>query len=317
MKAKTIIPMIIGLGVGFFAIKMGIDMVRRAQGESGATKSVVVAKSKIGVASRVTGVMLTTREIAVALVPKGTFSDPKKLVGRIAKMTIPPGIAVSESMLAPPGASPGLTSKIPSGFRAVSVKVNEASAVAGFLNPGDRVDVFAVRGNRRNNASSRLILSSIQVGAVGQSMSEVASDGKTVRNMKSVTLFLRPEQVPTLDAASTKGAIRLALLGHVESEVEESIWSRMLKRAGEFQPPAPAPEPAPKPVVVAAAPKPRVGHVVEVLHGTRLQRLVFDSSGNLMRDARIASRVPAMPEPHEEAVSAFEEPQGARSSEIN
>ncbi len=222
-------------------------------------------------------------------------------------------------MLAPPGASPGLTSKIPSGFRAVSVKVNEASAVAGFLNPGDRVDVFAVRGNRRNNASSRLILSGIQVGAVGQSMSEVTSDGKTVRNMKSVTLFLRPEQVPTLDAASTKGAIRLALLGHVESEVEESFLSRMLRRAGEFQPPVPRPEPkpAPKPVVVAAAPKPRVGHVVEVLHGTQLQRLVFDSSGNLMRDARIASRVPAMPEPHEEAVSAFEEPQGARSSEIN
>lgn len=315
MKAKTIIPLIIGLGVGFFAIKMGIDMVRRAQGVGGATKNVVVAKAKIDVASRISEAMLTTQEVAESLVPKGAFGDPKKLAGRIAKMTIPTGITVSNSMLAPPGASPGLTSKIPNGLRAVSVKVNEASAVAGFLNPGDHVDVFAVGRNRRSNSNSRLILSRVEVGAVGQSMSEVAPDGTTVRNMKSVTLFLRPEQVPTLDAASSKGAIRLALRGFDEAEPQESIWARMMKRAGEYQPPDP--EPDPEPVVVKATPKPAVGHVVEVLHGTQLERVMFDSSGNLMRETRLAGIAQALPIPPEEVVPALEELQESRSSELN
>ncbi|MFQ5423296.1 MAG: Flp pilus assembly protein CpaB [Phycisphaerae bacterium] len=274
MKARSIIPLVIGLGVGFFAIKMGIDMVRKARGSQGEMNQVVVARHAIDVASRIEESMVTTVGVPRALVPAGAFTDRKKLIGRVVKMTIPASMTINDSMLAPSGTSPGLAAKIPAGHRAVSVTVNEASAVAGFVMPGARVDVFAAdRGGRATSFPSRLILADVEVGAVGQSMNELSSDGKTVRMTKSVTLFLKPDQVPLLDAAATRSRIRLALRGQGEERPKGVFWSSLLKKAMAYRP---------KPVVVAAAPRSHPGHVVTVINGSRIERLTFDSKGHLL-----------------------------------
>ncbi len=287
MKARSIIPLVIGLGVGFFAIKMGIDIVRKARGSQGEMNQVVVARHAIDVASRIEDSMVTTVGVPRALVPAGAFTDREKLVGRVAKMTIPASMTINDSMLAPPGTSPGLPAKIPAGYRAVSVTVNEASAVAGFVMPGARVDVFAAdRGGRSTSFPSRLILSDVEVGAVGQSMNELSSDGKTVRMTKSVTLFLKPDQVPLLDAAATRSRIRLALRGQGEERPKGVFWSSLLKKAMEYRP---------KPVVVAAVPHRKVGHVVTVINGSRIERLTFDSKGRLLRDPSTIAPVASSP----------------------
>lgn len=283
MKSKTIIPLVIGLGVGFFAIKMGIDMVRKAKGEQSEQVMVAVAQTEIGVATRISEKMFVMKEVPENLVPKGAFKDAKELVGRVTRMTIPGGIALGSSMLAPKGATPGLAAKIPSGLRAVSVKVNEASSVAGFVRPSSRVDVYSsIRGRGRGMPTrSELILSDVEVGAVGQSMSEVAADGKTVMKFKSVTLFLKSDQVPVLDAATTRGNVRLALRSAGEPRVTTSFWSSLLDRTKSAAMQA-AVRPAPVRVVAATPRRPR-GHIVEVLHGSHLERLRFDDNGQLVR----------------------------------
>ncbi len=278
MKPRTIIPLVIGLGVGFFAIKMAIDMVQRAKGDQSETRSVVVARSGIPAAIRITEAMLVTKEVPTALVPGGSFDDQKRLVGRVTKATVPAGIPVSQNMLAPPGASPGLQAMIPPGHRAVSVRVNEASAVAGWVKPGDHVDVYSSQRGRGNQAGrSGLILSDIKVGAVGQEMSEVGPDGKTARMTKSVTLFLRPEQVPVLDAAAGSGRIRLALRGHSDANEGESFLSRFLDKMPKMNGGQ-----NPQPVAVAAAPRPKL-HVVEVRNGSVSYRVAFDKKGRRVR----------------------------------
>lgn len=303
MKPKTIVPLVLGLGVGFFAIKMGIDMAGKAKGSTSETMKVVVAARQIDAATRITDQMLTTRAVPVGLCPPEVFSDAKSIVGRVSKLTVPNGIPVSKAMLAPPGAEPGLRSLIPSGHRAVSVQVNEASAVAGFIQPGSRVDVFSSdRGSSRSAeaARSRLIISDVEVGAVGQSISEVADDGKTARVTKSVTLFLKPEQVPLLHAASTKGNIRLAMRGDGEPKGEPFSWGKLFAALKPEEPPKPQQQ------VVIAAPR-QSGesphHIVEVLHGTQLERVVFDEKGAIVTGGRAdrAVREPAVqrvqPEP--------------------
>lgn len=225
--------------------------------------------------------MLTSKEVPTALVPSGSFSDPKKVVGRVSKMTIPTGIVVSQNLLAPPGATPGLNSVIPPGLRAVSVRVDEASAVAGFVKPGDHVDVYAgSRGRGRNAGKSGLILSDIEVGAVGQSMQEVGPDGKTVGKYKSVTLFLDPDLVPILDAASGSGRIRLALRGHSDRDKGPSAFEKLLAGLGNIQPVKTAPPP---PIVIKATPARRL-HIVEVYNGSASSRVAFDEDGKRVRN---------------------------------
>lgn len=291
MKAKTIVPLIIGLAVGFFAIKMGVDMVKKAKGAQNESRMVYVTAKSVEVASKLTESMLTAREVPESLVPGDAFTDAKALVGRVTKMPIAAGVTVTNAMLAPPGAQPGLGARIPAGYRAVSVSVNEQSSVAGFITPGSRVDVSAVY-NRRQTASrstqsgsrlitqpaSRLILSNIEVGAVGQSLDRTGPDGKAVQITKSVTLFLTPTQVQILNAAvgSRKGKIRLALRGY-GNEPGPSFLSQLLKNAMRTRSPKARP---PKP---QAAPKPRHSkfHVVEVRRGEQAERLVFDENGAL------------------------------------
>jgi len=266
MKPRSIIPLVIGLAVGFFAIKMGVDMIRKARGAEGDQKSVLVSTRQIDAAARIDDSMFKPKAVAASLVPSDAFTDAKSLVDRVTMLAIPPGIPITKAMLAPPGAEPGLRARIPAGCRAVSVSVNEESAVAGFLTPGARVDVSAV--NARCGIS-KLILTDVEVGAVGQSLSQIGADGKTVKVTKSVTLFLKPDQVEILNAnAGTKGAIRLALRGHGEPAGDgRSFLSQLLSKMPSRE--------------VAAREEPQVlqrNHVVEVVRGSDVERLVFAES---------------------------------------
>jgi pilus assembly protein CpaB len=286
MKPRTIVPLIIGLVVGFFAIKMGIDMVKRAKGAETAEKSVLVCVRQVETASRIEESMLGFKKVAASLVPPDAFTDKEALTGRVTAMAIPPGVPITKPMLAPPGSQPGLRAKIPAGYRAVSVSVNEESAVAGFIMPGSRVDVSAVC---KRAGQSKLILSDVEVGAVGQSLSQVGPDGKTVRITKSVTLFLKPNEVQTLNAANSgTGNIRLALRGQGRDAKTDSLWSRVLSKAMETRLPQ-------APVVVVDKPKPASSvqrHVVEVIRGTDAEKLLFVRTGTkgpyrLARDMRM------------------------------
>lgn len=288
MKAKTVVPLVIGLGVGFFAIKMAVDMASRAKGSSGDSRKVVVAGNTIPSATRITEQMLTLAEVPAKLVPHGAVTDAKSLVGRVTKLTVPGGVPIGQTMLAPPGSEPGLRSLIPEGYRAMSVKVNEASAVAGFLQPGTHVDVFAGEGGRRGVSSkSRLILSDVEVGAVGQSLNEVGSDGKTVKVSKSVTLFIKPEQVPVLHAASSREQIQLAMRGDGDQGSSESMWQKFFNRSEEDEDAETVkPRKVEKaPVQVAVATKPIKRHRVELLQGQKLERVYFDDQGRLIPEA--------------------------------
>lgn len=283
MKPKTLIPLVVGLAVGFFAIKMGIDMVKKAKGNQEETFQVVVSAKSIEAAQRITEVMLTTRESSKSLIPRDGFMDVDSLVGRVTKMPVAPGVPITKAMLAPPGSEPGLAATIPSGYRAASVKVTEESAVAGFVMPGSRVDVYSAE--RDKEGKSRLILSDVEVGAVGQSMSQMGPDGKVAKVSKSITLFLLPEQVQTLNAAmaQSRGNIRLAMRGH-EKDPAESKLAGFFKNL--MSSPAVAEESEPvqttvEPVKLARAAPTRNYHVVDVRRGDEHQKLVFDENGTV------------------------------------
>jgi len=185
---------------------------------------------------------------------------------------------------------------IPEGYRAMSVKVNEASAVAGFLQPGTHVDVFAGEGGRRGVSSkSRLILSDIEVGAVGQSLNEVGTDGKTVKVSKSVTLFLKPEQVPALHAAASREQIQLTMRGDGDKSASESMWQKLFSKNDGDDDEGPKIEKVAPVIQMAAATKPIKRHRVELLQGKKLERVYFDEQGRIIADDRDQKNTPDTP----------------------
>jgi len=239
MNNRAIIPLIIGAVVGLVAIKLSIDVVKRARASTTTEDlvRVVVAKQMIPVGAEIKESMISVAKTSRTLAPKGIFSDPKKVVGRVTKAQIPRGVPVIEEMLAPPGTPPGMASLVPPGYRAVAVKVDEYSSVGGFIKPGCRVDVAAVMTVRspegRPETISKVILQNVLVGAVGQSLT---GDDKPDANLsRSVTLLVKPEEVPILHLAASKGVIRLALRHYEDgspSPVEPATDDQLLGQEG-------------------------------------------------------------------------------------
>ena len=215
MKSRAIIPLAVGLLVGILAIKIFADVLKKARGASTANDitKVVCASADINSTAEITSAMVETRMVPKSLAPKGSFADLKDITGRVAAVSVAKGMPITESFLAPRGTAPGMVVRIRDGYRAVAVKVDESSGVAGWLRPGCRVDVVAVIANEGGNnraTISKVILENVEVLAVGQDIG-VKGDSAAASVTKSVTLAVLPEEVPRLHLAATKGTLRLAM----------------------------------------------------------------------------------------------------------
>ncbi|MHC4445449.1 MAG: Flp pilus assembly protein CpaB [Planctomycetota bacterium] len=211
MNARAIIPLVVGLGIGIFAVKIFIGVLQKAKGASAAdVVQVVRAKGPIEATAKIEETMLEQVSASKSFMPEGIFVDPKKVIGRVTAQYIPKGMPILSELLAPVGTPPGMVARIDKGARAVAVKIDEYAGVAGWLKSGCRVDVVVVLSGKTGGTISKVILQNVEVLAVGQ---EFQSPGTKASLTRSVTLLVSPKDVPKLHLAATRGKIRLALRG--------------------------------------------------------------------------------------------------------
>ncbi len=141
---------------------------------------VVVAARDLASGQKLEGFHLTTISWPRSSLPPGHFSKTKKLVGRVMAGPVVKGEVLLPSKLAKEGLSGGLSAVVPPGARAVTVRVNEVIGVAGFLQSGDRVDVYVTvnTGQYTKDPVSRMILQDVKVLAVGEQVQEQTGPSK-------------------------------------------------------------------------------------------------------------------------------------------
>ena len=135
---------------------------------------IVVAATDISLGQRLTPEMVKLTEWPADSMPKGAFTDPAKLAGRVLRSSVLAGEPVSEAKLAPAGTLGGLSALITEGKRAITVRVNDVIGVAGFTLPGNYVDIIVSTrkdsqpGENREQDISKIVLERILVLAVAQ-----------------------------------------------------------------------------------------------------------------------------------------------------
>jgi pilus assembly protein CpaB len=110
---------------------------------------------------------------------------------------------------------------LPSGMRAVAVRVSAQSTAGGLILPNDRVDVIQTisqqsGGDAPAETISRTILTNVEVLAIDQTVEE--QDGETVMVGKTATLALDPAQVELVTAAEASGTLSLSLRPVADSD---------------------------------------------------------------------------------------------------
>ncbi len=223
MNKQAIIPLAIGLFVGLFAIKLGYDYVKKANSHKGMNfgpaQEVIIASRNLPIGTKLSDKDIVKVNMPKKLVPEGAITDTKKVIGETLRVSLSAKMPILKTMIGP---GQGLEGIIPKGYRAVAVKVDEYTGVAGLLRPGTRVDVVATfkirRGNGKLEHISKIVLQNIEVRAVGQTFRPEDSDSPKAKLSRSVTLLVKADQVEILQLAASTGKIRLALRSAIDKQ---------------------------------------------------------------------------------------------------
>ena len=191
------------------------------------TNNVVVAKVDIPVGSRIIPEQLTIAQFPADVTPVGAIAKiDENLIGRVVITAISPKDPITEAKLAPVGSLGGLSSVIPEGYRAMTVKVDDVVGVSGFIMPGTLVDVVVViqppKGTASEDMISKIVLQNIKVLASGQNIDKPKNDREVERSVRAVTLQVTPEQTEKLALASSEGKLQLVMRNSVDQADEQT-----------------------------------------------------------------------------------------------
>ena len=152
----------------------------------------------------------------VYAVPQGAYTDLEELFpngaeSRVVLRAMDPLEPILKTKLTEPGKQAGITSHLSPGKRAFTIPVNQTTGVAGFLRPGDVVDVFWTGRTRDAGEVTQLIQTQLRLIAVDQSADMDRTTNVTAA--RTVTVEASPEQAAALAQAQSSGRLSLALVG--------------------------------------------------------------------------------------------------------
>jgi pilus assembly protein CpaB len=147
----------------------------------------------------------------------GAFTSPGALIGRIVMYPLAEGEPILERQLSSPGSGSGITVKIPTGMRAISLRTDDVVGVAGFLLPGTHVDVLVtLHTSNDTDPLTFTVLQDTVVLAAGQK-TDPDPEGKA-SSVTEVTILVKPEDAERVVLASNQGTIHFALRNGVDRE---------------------------------------------------------------------------------------------------
>ncbi len=226
MRIIAILVLVFGValagGALFFASEYfkGIKASMAQQGPE--TVRVLVAKRALSYGSTIQTGHLQWVEWPKSAVPPGAFTSVQELLGekgdrrRIVLRSIEPGEPVLEGKITKFGESPRMAMNLGAGMRAVSIKIDAVSGVAGFVAAGDRVDILLTR-TQQDQLTSSVILQGITVIAVDQRSN---SESIGARLGRTVTVEVDTVQAQKLALAQQVGKLSLTLRGFGETNNE-------------------------------------------------------------------------------------------------
>jgi pilus assembly protein CpaB len=240
---------IVLVGALIFGVLAAISVSRYLSSAQAYTKNlskVAVAKVQIPLGTKIVAEQVTVVQFPKESTPDGTFESPDKLVGRVAVVNIPAREPITESRLAPEGTAAGLSAVIPEGYRAMTVKVDDAAGISGFIMPGAFVDVVVVidprEGSGMQDPISKIVLQNIKVLANGQNIDKPENQ-REANSVKAVTLQVTPEQAEKLALASNEGKLQLVMRNQIDQGDEQTkgVNKRELITGSDRAMPAPEP----------------------------------------------------------------------------
>jgi pilus assembly protein CpaB len=225
----------IGTALAARSIFAGGEAAPTVQAAQAAGPRVLVAKRALPAGTIITSDALVYQPWPQELVKDAYFiegeADINKLLGTVVRYPITAGEPVTQGALVSPGDRGFLAAALGPGMRAVTIPVSAMTGVAGFVFPGDRVDLLLTQTVSGEDGpdlhTAETVIRNVRVLATDQSTETTTDEnGKTVVNtFRTVTLEVTPKIAEKIAVAQTIGTLSLALrpLAENEAELERAI----------------------------------------------------------------------------------------------
>jgi pilus assembly protein CpaB len=258
-RGFKLILLSLALAVGAAWVARGWVQARLNTGKPDAGMQVVVAATEIPF-----GITVEARHLRVITLPTGApigehFSKPDEVVGLVALQKVLSGEILLKQQFASHAAGSTLAALLTPQNRAITVRVDDVVGVAGFLLPGNHVDVVEAR-MVNDRAVTQTVLRDLDVLAVDQTDSRDKDSPVVVR---AVTLEVTPPQAEVLVKAQTEGRIQLTLRSPNATNDSEPLTVE---------------SPPPPPKVILRRVRTRIsarrdeGDAVTIIRGTNVER---------------------------------------------
>lgn len=217
MSVKTIVVVLLAVVCGLSAA-WGVNQFSRSADATVLPKTapIVVAKTEIPRGRMLVAEDVEIRQWPGSAIVRGSLSKMEDVVDRAALTPLVVGEPVLEGKLAAKNSGRGLAALVPNGMRAYTIQASRvASNVAGFILPGNRVDVLLTlrgrHGDDTGGGSTTTLLQAVEILAVDQQLDAPADNKSDPEGLRSVTLLVTPEQASLLDLGQNMGQLTLSL----------------------------------------------------------------------------------------------------------
>src|SRR6478672_615288 len=258
MRTSTVTILAVAIAMGGSAAYLTRNWLKDQTRVSAAVQpagTIVVAAESLAY-----GTVMTSDNVAEVpwfsnTLPEGAFAVKDDLLNSGRRVVLSPmkrGEAVLRSKVTGPGQRASLASLLDDGKRAVTVSVDDVRGVAGFVLPGDFVDIVVIAddGSPKRQSYSDILLEHVKVLAIDQ----VASEGEGQPTVaKAVTVEVTKEQAQKILLATNIGKLSLILARPVEPNPDPNrrVSEKDIGRTSP-EPVRPPPAPPPPAPVVAA-----------------------------------------------------------------
>ena len=268
MRTSTVTILAVAIAMGGSAAYLTRNWLKDQTRASAAVQpsgTIVVAAESLAYGTAMTPDNIVEIPWFSNALPEGAFAVKDDLLSggrRVALSPLKRGEAVLRSKITGPGQRASLASLLDEGKRAVTVSVDDVRGVAGFVLPGDFVDIVIIAddGSPKRQSYSDILLEHVKVLAIDQ----VASEGEGQPTVaKAVTVEVTKEQAQKILLATNIGKLSLILARPVESKPDPNrrVSERDIGRTSP-EPLRPPPAPPPPAPVVAAPVVP--SHTVKI-----------------------------------------------------
>lgn len=244
MDVKKIVLLVGALVVAALSAVMAKNMFSGASAPQATAAPVVPAGPEVLVATRAlpVGTIIDAEALRFQVWPEGLVqpayytkgdagADPQALIGTVVRNEITAGQPITQGALIKPGERGFLAAALGPGMRAITVAVSATSGVAGFIFPGDRVDIVLTQdvaggGDGPPLKVSETVLRNVRVLATDQRTSSTNEEGKPeVMKAQTVTLEATPKIAEKIAVAQMIGQLSLSLRSIADNtqELEQAI----------------------------------------------------------------------------------------------